>query len=73
MRDAFVTEVWADIVFMQATLPGTPIPLRVLSLMKDQADNDAVTVLGQGQHESNAAMDLLSVWVRRQLPPRREK
>lgn len=26
-----------------------------------------------GQHESNAAMDLLSVWVRRQLPPRREK
>ena len=46
MRDAFVTEVWADIVFMQATLPGTPIPLRVLSLMKDRADNNAVTVMG---------------------------
>ena len=40
MRDIFVTAVWADILVMQAALPGAPIPLRVMSLMKDQADRN---------------------------------
>ena len=40
MRDIYVTAVWADIVVMQAALPGATIPLRVMSLMKDQADRN---------------------------------
>ena len=40
MRDIYVTAVWADILVMQAALPGATIPLRVMSLMKDRTDRN---------------------------------